>query len=463
MKKLSLLLFGLLLIGVNASKAQYTDIFNFNGFDGQNPYAPLITSGNKLYGITQAGFGQVFSIDTNGTNDKDLFDFNMTDGYGLCPAPLTISNGVLYGTMTGGGTGDSGVIFRLDTNGMGFKDIFNFNGPNGAAMESPVTYGSGKLFGLSYFGGANHYGNIFSLDTSGNNFKDIFDFNGVNGEYPVCSLTLLGHKLYGMMGYKGTHDSGFVFCIDTNGNNFKDLFDFNGANGSGPGGGFVYANGVLYGQADGGLYHYGVIFSIDTAGNNYKDLHDFNGTDGEYPGGYLTLIKNKLFGITAYGGTNQDGVIFSVNTDGTNYKDLLNFNNTSIQGANPVGGLTLSGNKLYGLTNIGGSGNLGVIFSFDTANVSNSLNNLLVSPNSINIYPNPSTGIFTLQAKSGELSGKSIEVFNVLGEKVLKQILRSAQDDKVINLNNQPNGVYFYRIVGEDGGLIGTGKLIIQK
>jgi hypothetical protein len=32
-----------------------------------------------------------------------------------------------------------------------------------------------------------------------------------------------------------------------------------------------------------------------------------------------------------------------------------------------------------------------------------------------------------------------------------------------IDLSSQPNGVYFYRVLYEDGGLIGEGKLIIQK
>jgi trimeric autotransporter adhesin len=90
--------------------------------------------------------------------------------------------------------------------------------------------------------------------------------------------------------------------------------------------------------------------------------------------------------------------------------------------------------------------------------------------NSMSIFPNPSTGIFTIQ--SSVVSGKwSVEVYNVMGEKVLTDIpvrtgtggLHSVQDDKVINLSGQPNGVYLYRVINEDGSLAGEGKLVIQK
>ncbi len=86
---------------------------------------------------------------------------------------------------------------------------------------------------------------------------------------------------------------------------------------------------------------------------------------------------------------------------------------------------------------------------------------------SISIFPNPSTGIFNLSLSSIK-ENCNVEVFNILGEKVLKQILRSAQpartgtggDDNLINITNQPNGIYFYRVVSETGDLVGEGKIV---
>ena len=88
---------------------------------------------------------------------------------------------------------------------------------------------------------------------------------------------------------------------------------------------------------------------------------------------------------------------------------------------------------------------------------------ILNNQSAIYFFPNPSNGIFTLQAKSEELKGKNIEVFNVFGVCVLTEILHSTQDDKVIDLSSNPNGVYFYRVIKETGEKVGEGKLIIQK
>ncbi len=95
------------------------------------------------------------------------------------------------------------------------------------------------------------------------------------------------------------------------------------------------------------------------------------------------------------------------------------------------------------------------------SNVETSINPIS-NENSTSVYPNPSKGSFTLELTNVE--GKcEVEVYNLLGEKVLKQILRPAQDDKVINLMGQPNGIYFYRVLRESGGLVGEGKVVIEK
>lgn len=80
------------------------------------------------------------------------------------------------------------------------------------------------------------------------------------------------------------------------------------------------------------------------------------------------------------------------------------------------------------------------------------------------VYPNPNNGQFTLQIRNEELGIRNnIEVYNMLGEKVLTETLRYAQGDNSIDLTGQPNGIYLYRVITETGSLIGQGKLIIQK
>ncbi len=81
------------------------------------------------------------------------------------------------------------------------------------------------------------------------------------------------------------------------------------------------------------------------------------------------------------------------------------------------------------------------------------------------IYPNPNNGIFTMQSSviSNQLS---VEIYNVLGEKVLAETLQPQTPKGAlneINLTNQPNGVYLYRVTGENGSLEGEGKVVVEK
>jgi len=64
---------------------------------------------------------------------------------------------------------------------------------------------------------------------------------------------------------------------------------------------------------------------------------------------------------------------------------------------------------------------------------------------------------------SEERRAKSVEVYNVMGQKVFTEILRSAQDDNLIDIGNQPSGVYLYRVIDETGKLLGEGKFVIEK
>lgn len=88
------------------------------------------------------------------------------------------------------------------------------------------------------------------------------------------------------------------------------------------------------------------------------------------------------------------------------------------------------------------------------------IGNITSNSSDIFIYPNPSNGRFTIQ--SSVISGKSsVEIYNILGSTIYKAKLNSANTE--INLEKQPSGIYLYRVIKENGGLIGEGKIIIQK
>jgi hypothetical protein len=83
--------------------------------------------------------------------------------------------------------------------------------------------------------------------------------------------------------------------------------------------------------------------------------------------------------------------------------------------------------------------------------------------NNITIYPNPNKGIFTIQSLA--VSGKStVEIYNVLGQNIYSNTLNlSKGSDIEINLSDKSAGIYFYRLLKEDGNLLGEGKIVIDK
>jgi hypothetical protein len=60
-----------------------------------------------------------------------------------------------------------------------------------------------------------------------------------------------------------------------------------------------------------------------------------------------------------------------------------------------------------------------------------------------------------------ELRTLNLQVYNTLGQVIYQSEIIS--DVTQINLSNQPQGIYFYRITTENGTLIKSGKMIIAK
>ncbi len=78
----------------------------------------------------------------------------------------------------------------------------------------------------------------------------------------------------------------------------------------------------------------------------------------------------------------------------------------------------------------------------------------------INIYPDPNNGTFFIEI-STPYNKSIVEIDNVLGQQVLRQEITGTKNE--LNLNTQPSGVYFYKVISETGSVLGNGKLIIQK
>ncbi len=86
----------------------------------------------------------------------------------------------------------------------------------------------------------------------------------------------------------------------------------------------------------------------------------------------------------------------------------------------------------------------------------------IINSNNIIIYPNPNNGIFTIQLSVvATQHAISIEIYNLIGERVASEELQTKTNE--IDLSSQPDGVYLYRVLGEDGNLEGEGKVVVEK
>lgn len=355
----------------------YTKVKDFNGADGARPYGSFIQASNgKFYGMTLDGGtsnnGVIFSFDpaTNAySKAKDLG----TNASGNYPAGSLVrgSDGRFYGMTTNGGSGGVGVLYSFDPANSTYAIMHNFDGSDGANPNGSLIKGAnGKLYGMTTNGGGTNNGVIFSFDPVTAAYTKLKDFDGTNGANPYGSLLKASDgNLYGMTNSGGSSGIGTIFSYEPVNNSFSKLKDFGGTDGSNPYGSLVQANnGKLYGMTfGGGNSGYGVFFSLDPATKEYMKLNDFEErVNGANPYGSLIQASDgKLYGMTK--GYAVGSEVFSYDPANNAFSVVQSFDETSE--TRPDGDLLqASDGKLYGMTSLGGSNNVGVVFSFDPAN-----------------------------------------------------------------------------------------------
>lgn len=142
---------------------------------GCQPHAGLILdSAGNLYGTTLFGGpvdgGTVFKVDPLG-NETMLYAF--AGGYQVAFGPdggqpyagvIPDSAGNLYGTTSGGGTSNQGVVYKLDT-ALNETVLYTFTGgaDGGFPQAGVIGDSTGHLYGTTANGGANAGGVVFEL------------------------------------------------------------------------------------------------------------------------------------------------------------------------------------------------------------------------------------------------------------------------------------------------------------
>ena len=348
-----------------------------------------------------AGLGLMRAARVTAQTFTVLHHFAGSPGDGANPhAGLSLSGNILYGTTQGGGGLGKGTVFALDADGTGFTTLHSFIGsPDGDYIDAGVILSGNMLYGTAVYGGNFDNGTVFALNTNRTGFTNLHSFTAYpasapytnsDGVQPLGGLVLSGGTLYGTAVYGGSSDNGTLFAVYTNGTGFTNLHNFTitsgspGTNSDGaqPYESLILSGSTLYGMTlAGGNAGNGVVFRINTDGSGFTNLHSFTATsgpnfptnsDGAQPRG-LILSANTLYGTASGGGSSGQGTVFKVNTDGSGFTNLHSFTafssiifGTNSDGAQPVGGLVLSGGTLYGTAFVGGSFQNGTVFAVNT-------------------------------------------------------------------------------------------------
>jgi len=148
-----------------------------NCADGRYPVAGLISVNGRLYGTTHrggggscgnAGCGIVFSLDPNTGTETVLYAFNGADGADP-KAGLVSGAGLLYGTTYAGGRDHDGTVFSVDPSTGAEAVVYSFctgrrRCPDGGERpKAGLIDVHGKLYGTTSSGGADGDGTVFEL------------------------------------------------------------------------------------------------------------------------------------------------------------------------------------------------------------------------------------------------------------------------------------------------------------
>lgn len=208
-------------------------------------------------GDAASGYGTVVSITTTGVVHV-LHRFKGSPADGASPeGGLTYFNGALYGTTRYGGRtnchgryqlGDGcGTAFRVSLDGR-TRILYRFVGSStGVHPRGDLTVLNGTLYGTTSGGGDAKGGTVFSL-TPGGKETVIHSFeNTTDGYDPVAGLLAYHGLLYGTTNGESTPNFGKIFSISPAGAE-QILHSFQGgSDGIGPYAPLIAYNGVLYG------------------------------------------------------------------------------------------------------------------------------------------------------------------------------------------------------------------------
>jgi hypothetical protein len=374
--------------------------------DGEYPFGKLLLGPNgKLYGTTSSGGefgnGSAFELSRSGSGWKTTILHSFTgdeDGYAPQGGLIADAEGNLYGTASGGGNLNCGIlgcgnVFELSPGKKGwtFQVLYDFVG---GANDGDLPTGdlvfdrAGNLYGATIHGGGVFDGGVvFELSPRGNGAWQetaIYIF-GVEGGAPNGDLVFdAAGNLYGTTELQSS--LGSVFQLTSNAGTWAetDLLDFGGGFGENPMAGLaIDTAGNLYGTTTRGGsencfggFGCGTAFELSPNGQggwSMQVLYAFQGGfDGQNSEGVMLLDgAGDLYGTTNQGGGSGCefgfgcGTVFRLGHKNGGWQEtVLHSFGMGSDGQSPVAGpITDNAGHLLGVTDAGGSDGFGTVFA----------------------------------------------------------------------------------------------------
>ena len=314
-------------------------------------------SDGNFYGVAQAsipGGGTIFKMTSSGQLTK-LFVFLTQPGTAFFPdgsAPNSIaegSDGLLYGAAGTGGpnSASSGTLWRIHKDGTGFEVLEHFctSCATGSYPNNIIAASDGNLYGTTGYGG-NFTGNVcsslgcgvvFRLTTGGVYTVLYALAGGTETSDPIGITQASDGNFYGGTAYLG---GGALFRVTPSGS-YTTLLDLGSGN---------YALAPMMQASNGLLYGFSHVvnastielFSLSSSGNFQNIASVTQPLFKQFGlGKPLQATDGNLWTCAFIGGSSNLGRVFSITTSGT-VLDSFSFNGTD--GANPVNELIQTAN-----------------------------------------------------------------------------------------------------------------------
>lgn len=335
--------------------------FEFESYPhGNSPGGRLVFIGNKAYGTTSGGGendkGVLYVYDLETEEKTTLHHFDSETG-GIPGLEPLLVEGKLYGGTTEGGTSDAGVLYEFDPTTGTYTVLHEFDNTNdGKSLVAGLAATDDVLYGITYEGGTSGLGTFFKYELFNQSFTLLHTLTDTQGKHSSYALLEQEGIFYGVGLTSGESEGveGRIFIYDTSEETFTSVSMEHQPTGS-----LVPVNGKLYGTARSPFFHYDAIYEFDPADNSYAELRGIEEDDVvSSPQNSFVEFNGWLYGL---GGLITDANLYryKIDTDelellrsfevadGTAYESTLVVHNSFLYAAATSGGQYDGGTLIF--------------------------------------------------------------------------------------------------------------------